>query len=290
MVFRRHLFRKAVILGTGLIGGSVGLALKKHGLAGKVVGNSRNEASLRAALAMGAIDEAEMDLQKAIAGADLVILASPVKVITENIKDIARHLRRDCIVTDVGSTKLAVVEAAEKYFPPHVLFVGSHPMAGSEKSGVAHASVDLFKDAVVIMTPTVKTNKLAKDKVKQIWVKCGAEVRVMEPGKHDEVLAFVSHLPHLAAFAIMRAVPEEFLAHGSTGLKDTTRVAASSSKMWGDICFSNYRNVLKAVDEMAKALAELRKAIVDKDEPALTQYFTQAKVKRESLEKKPEGK
>jgi len=131
---------------------------------------------------------------------------------------------------------------------------------------------------------------LAKDKVKHLWVKFGADVRVMEPAKHDEVLAFVSHLPHLAAFAMMRAVPEEFLMHGSTGLKDTTRVAASSSKMWGDICFSNYRNVLKAVDEMAKALAELRKAIVDKDEPALTQYFNQAKVKRESLEKKLDGK
>jgi prephenate dehydrogenase len=290
MVFRRHLFRKAVILGTGLIGGSVGLALKKHGLAGKVVGHSRHEASLRTALTMGAIDEAEMDLQKAIAGADLVILASPARVIIENIRDIARHLRRDCIVTDVGSTKQAIVDAAEKYLPAHVLFVGSHPMAGSEKSGIAHASVDLFNGAAVIMTPTARTNKLAKDKVKQLWAKFGADVKVMEPGKHDEILAFVSHLPHLAAFAIMRAVPDEFLPHGSTGLKDTTRVAASSSKMWGDICFSNYRNVLKAVDEMAKSLSELRKAIVDKDEAALTQYLHQAKTKREALEKKQDVK
>ena len=123
MVFSRHMFRKVTILGTGLIGGSIGLALKKNGLAEKVVGMSRHEASLRTAVTMGAIDIAETDLQKAIAGADLVILAAPVKVILENIKDIARHLRRDCIVTDVGSTKDFVVDAAEKYFPAHVLFV-----------------------------------------------------------------------------------------------------------------------------------------------------------------------
>lgn len=286
MVFRRHLFRKAVIIGTGMIGGSVGLAIKKNALAGKVVGTSRQEASLRTALAMGAIDEAEMDLHKAISGADLVILASPVKVILSNIKDIARHLRRDCIVTDVGSTKVNVVDAAEKYFPNHVLFIGSHPMAGSEKSGIQHAAVDLFKGASVILTPTSKTNKLAKDKIKHFWTKLGADVSVMDPVKHDEVLAFVSHLPHLTAFALMRAVPEEFLPFGAAGLKDTTRVAASSSKMWGDICFSNYRNVLKAVDEMAKSLAELRKAIVDKDEEALVQFLDQSRNRREALDKK----
>ncbi len=286
MVFKRYLFRKVVILGTGLIGGSIGLALKKQGLAGRVVGTSRLETSLRTAVTMGAIDEGEMDLQKAIAGADLVILASPIKVILDNIKDIARHLRRDCIVTDVGSIKSAVIEAAEKYFPGHVLFVGSHPMAGSEKSGVAHASVDLFKGATVIMTPTAKTNKLAKDKIKHLWTKLGADVQVMEPLKHDEVMAFVSHLPHLAAFAIMRSVPDEFLKFGAAGLKDTTRIAASSPKMWGDICFSNYRNVLKSVDEMVKSLAELRKLIIDHDEQALAQFLDGAKTKRELLEKK----
>ena len=286
MVFRRHMFRKAVILGTGLIGGSIGLALKKEGLAETVVGMSRHEASLRTALSMKAIDIAETDLQKAIAGADLVILAAPVKVILENIAEIARHLRRDCIVTDVGSTKGVVVDEAEKHFPAHVLFVGSHPMAGSEKSGVANASADLFKGASVIMTPTAKTSKVAKDKVKLLWTKLGGDVRTMDPQKHDEVMAYVSHLPHLAAFAMMRAIPDEFLMYGSTGLKDTTRIAASSSKMWGDICLSNYRNVLKSIDEMAKSLADLRKAILEHDEESLAEYLNQAKGRRESLDKK----
>ncbi|MEI6438078.1 MAG: prephenate dehydrogenase [Candidatus Omnitrophota bacterium] len=286
MVFRRHMFRKAVILGTGLIGGSIGLALKKEGLAEKVVGMSRHEASLKTALTMGAIDIAETDLQKAIGGADLVILAAPVNIILDNIADIARHLRRDCIVTDVGSTKGLVVDTAEKLFPAHVLFVGSHPMAGSEKSGVANASVDLFKGAAVIMTPTGKTNKVAKDKIKLLWAKLGADVRVMDPVKHDEVMAFVSHLPHLAAFALMRAIPDDYLTYGGAGLKDTTRIAASSSKMWGDICLSNYRNVLKGIDEMAKSLADLRKAILEHDEESLSEYLNQAKGRRESLDKK----
>lgn len=285
-MFSRHLYRKAVILGTGLVGGSVGLALKKNELAGRVIGVSRLESSLKTAIAMGAIDEGEQDLQRAIQGADLIILAAPVKIIIENIRDIARHVRRDCIVTDVGSTKAAIVEAAEKYFPPHVLFAGSHPMAGSEKSGVSHASADLFRGANCIMTPTAKTNRAARDKVKQLWVKLGAEVKIMEPEKHDEVLAYVSHLPHLTAFALMRAIPDEFIPHGGAGLRDTTRIAASSPKVWNDICSSNYRNVLKSIDDMARSLAELRKAVVEKNEKDLGACIEQARVKRELLDKK----
>ncbi len=284
-MFKRHLFRKAVILGTGLIGGSVGLALKKNELAGRVVGCSRLESSLKTALTMGVIDEGEQDIQRAIQGADLIILAAPVKVILENIRDIAKHVRRDCVVTDVGSTKAAIVEAAEKYFPPHVLFVGAHPMAGSEKSGVAHASADLFKGTPCILTPTDHTNKVARDKVKQLWTKLGADVKVMAPDKHDEILAYVSHLPHLTSFALMRAIPDEFIPHGAAGLRDTTRIAASSPKIWNDICSSNYRNVLKSLDDMARSLAELRKAVVEKSEKDLADCIEQARVKREALDK-----
>ncbi len=285
MVFQRTLFRKVAILGTGLIGGSIGLAIKKHKLASVVVGTSRQEASIKAAIDMGAIDEGTTDIRKAIAGSDLVILASPVKVIIENIRDISKNLRRGCIVTDVGSVKSAIVDAAEKHFPPHVLFVGSHPMAGLEKSGVANAKADLLKGAVCIMTPTPKTNRLAKDKVKHFWACLGMEVRTMDPGQHDEILAYISHLPHLAAFSLMRVVPEDFLPHASAGLRDTTRIAGSSPKMWTDICLSNYRPVLKALDETVKNLSEMRKAIVDKDEQALLTYFNQARAKREALEK-----
>jgi prephenate dehydrogenase len=281
------MFRRAAILGTGLLGGSVALALKEKGLVEKIVGTSRQEASLKTALDRGVIDEAcGSDVNRAIQGADLVILASPVKIILENIYDISKHLRRGCIVTDVGSTKAAIVDAAEKHFPPHVLFVGSHPMAGSEKSGIGHASADLFRNTACIMTPTDKTNKVARDKIKQLWTLIGSEVRFMDPAKHDEALAYVSHLPHMVAFSLIKAIPDELLQYGSSGLRDTTRIASSSPKMWTDICLSNYRNVLKAIDESVKSLSEARKAVVARDEQALIQYFTQAKAKRETLEKK----
>jgi len=285
-VFKRYLFRRVAILGTGLLGGSVALALKEKGLVEHIVGTSRHEASLKAALEKKVIDEAMTDINKAIQGADLVILASPVKVILEHIKDISKHLRRGCLVTDVGSVKGMIVETAEKHFPPHVLFVGSHPMAGSEKSGVAFASADLFKGATCLMTPTDKTNKVARDKVKHLWTTLGADVRFMDPVKHDEALAFTSHLPHMVAFGLMRSIPDDFLQYGATGLNDATRLAGSSPKMWSDICFSNYRNVLKAMDESVKALSDIRKMIVDHDEQALVNYLSQAKAKRETLEKK----
>ncbi|MBF0486332.1 MAG: prephenate dehydrogenase/arogenate dehydrogenase family protein [Candidatus Omnitrophica bacterium] len=285
-MFKRHLFRRAAILGTGLIGGSVALALKSRGLVERIVGTSRQESSLKAAMDRKVIDEAYTDVNRAIQGADLVILASPVKVIVENIKDISKHLRRGCIVTDVGSTKASIVDAAQKHFPPHVLFVGSHPLAGSEKSGVLFANADLFKGTTCIMTPTEKTNKLAKEKVKHLWTCMGADVKFMPPVEHDEVLAYVSHLPHLVAYSLMHAIPDNFLVHASTGLKDTTRIAGSSAKMWGDISLANYRNVLKAIDDNVKALSEIRKAIVDRDEEALAKFLNQARAKRESLEKK----
>jgi prephenate dehydrogenase len=285
-VFKRHLFRRVAILGTGLLGGSVALDLKEKGLCERVVGTSRQESSLRAALAGKVIDEACPDVNRAIQGADLVILASPAKVILEHIKGISKHLRRGCIVTDVGSTKALIVEVAQKYFPPHVLFVGSHPMAGSEKSGVQHAVPGFFKSTTCIMTPTDKTSKLAREKVKHLWTLLGAEVRFMDPVQHDEVMAYVSHLPHIMAFSLIRAVPDAFLPHASTGLRDTTRVAASSPKMWNDICLTNYRNLLKSVDEAARSLAEVRKAILEHDEEGLAKLLSQAKNKRDSLEKK----
>jgi prephenate dehydrogenase len=287
-VFRRHLFEKVAIIGTGLLGGSLALALKKNNLAGKVVGSFRQEASMKAAREKGIIDEGTTDIRQAVMHADLVILASPVKVILEQIKDkeFIKAIKRGAIMTDVGSTKVSIVEAAQKYLPQHVLFVGSHPMAGSEKSGVAHANADLFKGAACIMTPVEKTNRLAKDKVKHLWTSLGANVVMMEPAKHDEALAYVSHLPHIVAFALMRAIPEEMLVHASSGLRDTTRIAGSSPKIWNDICASNYRHILKAIDETVRSLSDIRKAIVDHDEPALTQALTQAKTKRELLEKK----
>ncbi len=284
-MFKRYLFEKVAIIGTGLLGGSLALALKKYQLAKKVVGTFRKESSIKIACEKGIIDEGSVDIHKAVQYADLVVLASPVNVILEQLKnkEFIKALKRGVIMTDVGSTKSAIVQAAKKYLPNHILFVGSHPIAGSEKSGFEFATGELFQGANCIMTPLETTNKLAKDKVQHLWKSVGANILMMEPLKHDEIFSFVSHLPHVIAFALMRSIPEDMIGFAAAGLKDTTRIAGSSPKMWHDICDSNYRHVVKAIDGVVTSLAEIRKAIIHHDEVTLTQILTQAKTKREKL-------
>src|SRR3989338_7448360 len=140
---------------------------------------------------------------------------------------IGGSLKRGCIVTDVGSTKEAIVEAAQKNLPSHVFFVGSHPLAGSEKKGALFGSAELFHSSLCIMTPTDKTNKAAVEKIKNLWTKLGATVKFLPPNEHDKILAYISHVPHLLAYALMGAIPSEYLEYATQGLKDTTRIAAS---------------------------------------------------------------
>ncbi|NLE64355.1 MAG: prephenate dehydrogenase/arogenate dehydrogenase family protein [Elusimicrobia bacterium] len=286
MVFNRTLFRQVAIIGTGLVGGSIGIAMRKGKLAGKVIGCARHEATLKTAEVIGAIDAGTTSLQKAVYGADLVILAAPVQVIMDQIKEVGRYLRRGTIVTDVGSSKVAVVDLAHKHFPEHVFFVGSHPMAGSEKSGIQHARADLLKGASCLMTPTEKTNRQARDKVRQLWEKLEMTVQSLAPAQHDQIMAQVSHLPHVVAFALMHSIQEDALCYASTGLKDTTRIAASCPRMWTDISLSNSRDLLKAIDEMVRNLSEFRKDLIEKDASALEQFVAKANVRRAKLEGK----
>jgi len=283
MIFRKEMFNKVAILGVGLIGGSMGLALKKRGLARKVVGVTSTEESIRQAKAMGAIDEGTHDVKVAVSGADFVILAAPVHVIISHLDTINKVLKRNALVTDVGSSKLAIVNKAQDVLGSSALFVGSHPMAGSEKRGVESAYEGLFEQSMCIMTPTDLTNKVAIEKVKHIWEELGAQVHLMLPSEHDEALAYISHLPHVIAYALMSSIPEPFLKFGSTGLKDTTRIASSSPKMWNDICLSNQRNVLKSMDQFIENMAKIRQNLLDKDEHLLTDQFTKAKQKRDSI-------
>ena len=283
MILRRQLFRKVTIVGVGLIGGSIGMAIKKNSVAHRVVGISAHQASLDCALKNEAIDEATMDVKKAVRDADMVILCTPVNTILKMIDEINGAVRRGCIVTDVGSTKLAIVERAQKIFPPHILFVGSHPLAGSEKKGPAYASAQLFENTTCVMTPTDKTNRLAKEKIKHFWTQLGAEVRMTPPDQHDRILSYVSHLPHLLAYGLMKSIPDEFLPYAAQGLRDTTRVAGSHPPMWSDICLSNSDNVLKSLDEAVKIFGQFRRAIVDGDDRVLTEIFQQAKEKRDRL-------
>ncbi|MBF0484732.1 MAG: prephenate dehydrogenase/arogenate dehydrogenase family protein [Candidatus Omnitrophica bacterium] len=276
-------FRQITIIGVGMMGGSLGLAIKKHKLAKEVVGLSFQQSSLIKAMKIGAVDVATTDLAKAVRNADLLILATPVETIIQFLPKLNPYLRKNCYITDIGSTKSDIVDMAEKLLAFPNNFVGSHPLAGSEKRGVENAVPDLFSNVKCIITPVKTTNAQAIEKVKLFWHKMGTEVLTMEPEQHDQVLSYVSHLPHMAAFSLMGAVPEDMLQYAASGLKDTTRVAASSPQMWSDICRSNGKYIIKAIDDMVKELAIIRQGIIDKDEKVLMDKFEKAKVKREKI-------
>jgi prephenate dehydrogenase len=232
---------------------------------------------------MGAIDTPCLDVKTAIANADLVVLATPVDSIIKLFTTINPYLKRGCIVTDVGSAKGRIVEQAEKILSAPSFFVGSHPLAGSEKKGVGNATADLFEKATCLMTPTERTNQVARQKVKYFWTKLGMEVKLLSPEEHDKILAYVSHLPHLIAYGLMGAVPLNYLEYAAQGLKDTSRVAGSSPQMWSDICMANSKNILNALDQCIENLAHFRKAIISGDHKSLMHHFTQAQEKRQKL-------
>lgn len=284
-MFRKELFRKVSIVGVGLIGASIGMAIKKRSLAREIVGVARKDATIDTAVKQGAIHSGTKDIKEGVKDADMIILAAPVNAIIEAFPILNAHARRGSIVTDVGSSKGLIVDQAQKNLHPSFLFVGSHPLAGSEKSGPQYGSAELFNNTTCIMTPTDKTNRLAKEKVKHFWSQLGANVRFMSPSEHDEILAYISHLPHVMAFALTKSIPDQYLSHATQSLRDMTRIAGSDPKMWNDICISNTKNILKALDEYTKVLGALRKAIVDGDQQNLLETFSQAKAARERIEK-----
>lgn len=281
-MFSHTLFRKITIVGVGLIGGSIGMAIKKNGLAKEVVGYSQKPSSLAFATKNNAIDVAAHDLKKAVQNADLVILSTPVSTIAKMLPAITNELKRGCVVTDVGSTKASIVETAEKYITTG-FFVGSHPMAGSEKKGAAYANPDLFNNSICILTPTSKTHPQAVEKVHAFWTRLGATVKNLPPVEHDRIVAYISHLPHLLAYGLVGTLPKESLEYAAQGLKDTTRIASSSPQMWTDICLSNIKPILNSLDETVKNLSLLRKYIETKNESGLTEFFTKAKENRDAI-------
>ncbi|MDD5775974.1 MAG: prephenate dehydrogenase, partial [Candidatus Omnitrophica bacterium] len=236
------MFNKVAIVGTGLIGGSLALFIKKNKLAKEVVGVTEHKASLALAVKMKAIDKGSLSLD-IIRGADLLILAAPVDTIIALRKQIRKNISKDCVVTDVGSTKERIVSILEKDFKN---YAGSHPLAGSEKRGIINARPGIFKDSLCILTPTDKTSKKALAKIKALWLKTGARLVTLSPEAHDKALSFTSHLPHIAAFSLINSVPLNFLKLSSGGLKDTTRVALSSPKLWQGIFLTNRNDLLKA--------------------------------------------
>jgi len=275
-----RLFNKVAIIGTGLIGGSLALAIKKMGLAKEVVGVTQHKSSLKLALRNKVIDRGSLSFS-IIQGADLLILATPVDSIIALRKKILRLIASDCIVTDVGSTKVDIVRALEGGFPN---FVGSHPLAGSEKRGVGFAKPDIFYNSLCIITPTKKTSINALKKIKSLWKALGTRILVINPEEHDKILGFTSHLPHLIAFSLINSIPSDFLRFSSGGLRDTTRIASSSPLIWQGILLTNRKNSLKALDTFKSNLLKIKSAIAKNDKKLLLKILTKAQQKRNILE------
>ena len=288
-------FNQAAIIGVGLIGGSLGMILRRKGLASRVIGVGRRIENLKTAVELGAIDRYVVDPKDGVKDADLVVLATPVDTYDRHLKEWASCLKPGTIVTDVGSIKGGLVEQSERAMPADVHFVGGHPIAGKEKTGVAAGSEQLFAGARCILTPTKRTNQQALEQVRIMWQETGSIVLTMDPHLHDKILGAVSHLPHVAAFALMNAlidiraqVPALDLAgHSGGGLRDTTRIAASSPEMWRDIFLWNRDNLVAFIEAYERSLGELKRLIRTGDAAGIEKALERAKQERENFPAKP---
>ncbi|MCA9421913.1 MAG: prephenate dehydrogenase/arogenate dehydrogenase family protein [Nitrospira sp.] len=286
------LFRHVTIIGIGLLGGSLGLALKKQGLAETVVGIGRRQENLELAIQMGAIDQFFLEPHDAVSQSDLIVLATPVETYLPQIHLWGKDLTPAAIVSDVGSVKGQLVSKIEAMLPPSTFFVGAHPIAGKEKSGVAHADSRLFQGARCIVTPTPNTDAQALGRVRHLWETVGSVVASMDPMDHDWVFGAVSHLPHIAAFSLMHTLEAlqgrtsqaaDLLNFSGGGLRDTTRIAASSPEMWRDICVANHENLVEMVDRYIQQLQNFRELLSKEDAPGLHEAISRAKASRERL-------
>jgi prephenate dehydrogenase len=249
------------IVGVGLIGGSVGLAARRRSVAARVRGTDRDPETLHRALAAGALDETRDGPAEAACGADLVFVCAPVDRVAELAAEAGAGCRPGAVVTDVGSTKAAILEAVRGRLPPGVAFVGGHPLAGSEKQGPEHARADLFEGRLVVLTPEVRTDESALARVREFWQAVGARVRLMEAGEHDQAVALTSHLPHLLASALAGILPPDLYELTATGFRDTSRLAAGSPAVWTPILRANRAAVLDALALLELHLGRFRQAL-----------------------------
>ena len=281
-------FNRIAIAGVGLIGGSVGLAIKKSGFHGKIIGLGRRLSSLKKAIDVGAIDSATMDYAEALENADLLLIGAPVDTIAYIAKEAVKFAKKRCIITDVGSAKAQLVAEIEEFIPSDVYFVGAHPMAGSHNSGVEAANGDLFRGSICIITPTESTNSDALKLISDLWRIMGARVEIMSPKDHDFLISAASHLPHVVASALTQVVGNirnergKAIDFAGRGFKDTTRIAAADPKIWKGILMQNADMISPLLEKMEMELTEVRKALNDRDEQKIIEKLEQAKQIKES--------
>ncbi|MDB5171272.1 MAG: Prephenate dehydrogenase [Phycisphaerales bacterium] len=271
------------ILGVGLLGGSIGLALRPRLKGCKVIGYGHKRATLDAAIGLGAIDEGYDDLSQAVRGADLVILCTPVGLFRRLLAEMAPLLAPGTLVTDVGSTKRSIVRAAEELLPGGVHFVGSHPMAGSEKRGVEFARADLYEGALCIVTPTERTDAGALEKVEGFWRMLGMRTCRVSPEEHDRRLSDVSHLPHALAAALVSTQEEASAALAGKGFSDMTRIAGGDPGLWRDILMDNRDNVRASIGALRERLDGLDALLEKGDLEGVRAWLEQAAQRRRKL-------
>ena len=283
-------FDTVCIIGLGLIGGSIGLSMKKNNFESKIIGYAKTEKTLLKAVERGLVDNAEKSLVKAVDGADLIILATPLSTFRPIIEEIAPFLKKGSIVTDTGSAKFTVLEELKDLIPNEVEFIPGHPIAGTEESGPESGFPELFENRWCILTPTENNSKESIESIKYFWELLGSKVEIMDALHHDKVLAITSHIPHLIAYNIVgtandlaNVTDSEVVKYSAGGFRDFTRIAASDPKMWSDIFTYNSEAVLEMLDLFSNDLTKLKKSILKKDTNMLFSSFEKTRNVRKKI-------
>jgi len=277
--------KQITVIGLGLLGGSLTSAILGRLPKVKVIGYTHRAATRRRARQLAVATEIVDRLTDSVRDADLVILATPIRTFEKIFNRIADSLPAGCIVSDVGSTKVWPHRWAAKQLPKTIYYVGSHPIAGSEKRGInaVDKEKNLFDKATCILTATKRTNRQAVQTLKKFWLDLGCSVRLMRPAEHDRILANVSHLPQIVATALVNASRTKELRLAGTGFKDTTRIASGPANIWADILLTNTKNSTHGIDRVTAELVKLKKAINTGNERQVKQLLNRARKKREAV-------
>ncbi len=281
-------FGTVALVGVGLIGGSLGMSIKRNGLAERVIGVGRSEQRLMQARILGAIDEYRIEADDSVEDADLVVICTPVRTIISKLRSFSGRYKPGAIITDVGSTKREIMAAAAECVPPHATFIGGHPMAGAEKSGVESAFPDLFLGATYVLTPTDSADLSALGCLTNLIETTGARVEIMGAEEHDRAVALVSHLPHVISAALLAQTESSAKSCGSIfrlaagSFRDATRVSDSPPEIWRDICLSNADEIVRAIEDFQLWINSMKDSLLELDDKAIYDFFDSARGVREA--------
>jgi cyclohexadieny/prephenate dehydrogenase len=282
------LFKRTTIVGPGLLGASIAMGLRDKNISGEIWAWLRDEKKADACRKSIWCDRALVEIKEAVKGSDLIILCTPVESILDQLDPISQWAGDGCVVTDVGSLKKEICEKGEQVFENKPsFFIGSHPMTGSEKAGMEFASADLLSQKNCIVTPTKNTSEDEINKITMMWKRLGMEVTSMDMDEHDEIMSWISHLPHLVASSLINAIISrnpEMSRYCGNGLRDTTRIAAGNPQMWMQILLGNKENLEGGINDLIKSLEEFKEALSNKDRVNLLKILQSAKDSRDLLD------